>query len=517
MYPILILRSEIICLILLLFTAVIVKRYGIRKSNRSFALLLTFAIIHVVFDGITVYTVNQTDTIPTVVNNICHILFYLSALAFSSEFLLCTFRICMPAKKQKQQTIISYALFALYVVCLPFLKIEYTLGNGSYSSAGSAAYMGYACAFINFICAFIVMVISRKKIQTNVVKTLFPVTFVAIIIVVAQVFVRELLFTGAAVTICTLGFFFSDVNPTQVVQQKIAKDSVDSFKTKSDFDKDIIKFNEVFNEDKTKRFIIVRCAIDNIMDVNNNFGHNEGDNYISLCLNTASKTLTNCTELYRASGSEFNAIYIDKDEETVKKDLSSLKTSIKISASSMQYKPSVSAGYAVSSETHNGLEEVVAAAEFSLYKSKEASKNGADLIDDTTEGISINITGLSDYMFDAMCIGNGNDYPYILNVKTNVMRIPPKWQEEFGIANAIMYDLATVWINHIHPDDRQAFIDDFTATMAGKQEKHDCWYRSMDKNGVYVKCHCQGGLFKNDAGIQLFAGHMSTHGPVDNQ
>ena len=59
----LILREEIVCLIILIYLAFISRTYRMGKDGRLFNLILSFAIAHVILDGITVWTVNHTDTV----------------------------------------------------------------------------------------------------------------------------------------------------------------------------------------------------------------------------------------------------------------------------------------------------------------------------------------------------------------------------------------------------------------------------------------------------------------------
>ena len=80
MYPILILRAEFVCLVLLIFLLFTSKAYKLEKNSRSFSKLLLFAIAHVVFDIITVLTVNNTGVVPNYINWIAHAIFYITAI-----------------------------------------------------------------------------------------------------------------------------------------------------------------------------------------------------------------------------------------------------------------------------------------------------------------------------------------------------------------------------------------------------------------------------------------------------
>ena len=517
MHLALLIRSEIFCLILLLFLQIISKRYRKASNDKSFYILLTIALAHMVLNIAASTVVFITDfentrSISYIVTIAIFVLFYLSVVVFSSEYLRYTLKLINP--NDKSILVKSYIVAAVFMIALPFLKIEFEQVGGTYISSGMAPVACSAVAVLDFIYSFGLMILNRKKIKENVMDVLFPISFVAIGLVLVQAFVSELLSTGMAITLVTIGFFFSSENSGSIFQQKNMIDGISKFKTNADFKNDLEQFNQEFAANKTSKFIIARASMDNLMEINSTLGHPYGDECINVVLDSAIASLTNATKVYRTTGAELTAIYRDKNEDVVKSDLATFRTALKIKSTNLKFTPAVSMGYAVSSETHNNLEEVINAADFSLLQNKEDVNSGSDILD--VKGVSINITGLDNYMFDAMTILNDEDHPYVLNLKTNVMRITPKWKEEFGIASDIMYDLPTVWINHIHPDDRQGFIDDFTATVVGKQKEHNKKYRSMNKDGVYIKCFCHGAVYKNEDGVQLFAGHMKTYGPVED-
>ena len=148
MYPILILREEIVCFIILIFLAFISRAYRMGRDGRIFNRMLTFAMMHVIFDIYTVWTVNHTDTLP-VINDIAHVIFYLSAILFANEFLVYTINLFYPEKTKKWHwlSLIPIGLYVLLLL-LTVLKIEYEELNGTRASVGSAAIAGFGLAFL---------------------------------------------------------------------------------------------------------------------------------------------------------------------------------------------------------------------------------------------------------------------------------------------------------------------------------------------------------------------------------
>ena len=71
------LRMEIALFVVVAFVAYIYfsaeKKYS--QLHSTFSVLLVVTLIHLIFDGVTVYTVNHLETVPRLLNDICHRLF----------------------------------------------------------------------------------------------------------------------------------------------------------------------------------------------------------------------------------------------------------------------------------------------------------------------------------------------------------------------------------------------------------------------------------------------------------
>ena len=70
-------RMEIALFLVLAFVAMnyftAERRYS--QLHRTFALLLVTVLVNLVFDGVTVYTVNHLDAVPELLNEILHRIF----------------------------------------------------------------------------------------------------------------------------------------------------------------------------------------------------------------------------------------------------------------------------------------------------------------------------------------------------------------------------------------------------------------------------------------------------------
>ena len=195
MNPVLILRTEIVCLILLVYLTFVSRSFRVGKDGRLFNLILTFSMIHVIMDGFTVWTVNHLSETPHWVNDVFHIVFYLSAMLFSAEILTYVANLCYPSLTNKIRVAADCAV-GLYLAALlaGLLHIEYESFNGTNASAGSAPTAGFALCFLFFLAAIVMILLNYRRIGKHIRMMLLPMLFLLIAVEVTQLFIKEFLF-----------------------------------------------------------------------------------------------------------------------------------------------------------------------------------------------------------------------------------------------------------------------------------------------------------------------------------
>lgn len=505
-----ILREEILCLITLIFLLFTSRSYRLGKDGRPFSRLITYATLHIIFDIVTVVTVNNQEFIAPWVNKTVHVIFYITAILFSIEIFNYVIKACYPRLKQVFYNL-GIALCAIYLAVIPFLKIEYIdTGRGTWSSSGTAAYVGYAIAFLLFFTALILCIINFKKMSRSFKIALFPMLLILLIADSLQIFFKEILFTGGAITIVTVGFFFSLENPVHVLERKVMTDALTGVRSRHSYEEDLRSSEEKFRKDNSLKYTFVFCDINALKRVNDRFGHDEGDRYISLVASALGRKLKNAKKLYRIGGDEFLAAYENTDNEIVVSEINSLQSSVKDAGRNKSYETSVAVGYASTNENSKSLLDVIKMADYSMYRNKNKMKASSSGYGEVTR---LNVSGLTDRVFDAMCSSNDLSYPYITNLDTGVTRISRSWMEFFRLEDEFYADFNSVWINYIHPNDRDKFLNDIRDTFEGRKKYHDCTYRALAPNGKYVKCTCHGAIYKGMNGENdMFSGYVINHG-----
>ncbi len=515
MYPLLIVREEIVCLIILLFLWINGRYYQMGKDHDSFQRMLAYAIGHVAFDIVTVLTVNNLDKVPEWFNYVAHVIFYLLAILFSQEFLCYVIALSYEKRIQKKSRIVSSGLLIAYILLLPVLPIVYLQGNGTNYSLGPAAFVGYGLAMVFFIGSGMLLVVHRKKLAPHVRMALIPMLAVMVTAECIQIAVPELLITGGAATVVTVGFFFSLENPADVFKQKLLIDALTGVKSRHSYEMDIQQMEAEYARDRNARFGLVFCDINNLKAVNDERGHLEGDAYIGHIAQILMKDLQGAESIYRMGGDEFLAVYRDADEADIRREADRVHADCEAMSGETPYRMSVAIGYAVSGREYATLRDVLRVADYLMYKNKAEMKRAAAFL--SGDGQKLNITGLTDRIFDVFAATGGRNYLTLGNLSTNVSRWSKSAVDYFGLPGEFIFDSATVWMEYIHPDDRADYWADISDVFSGAKKNHDMEYRVRNKRGEYVICTCRGTILKGKNGEpDMFAATLINHGIAES-
>lgn len=125
---------------------------------------------------------------------------------------------------------------------------------------------------------------------------------------------------------------------------------------------------------------------------------------------------------------------------------------------------------------------------------------------------------LENKLFDLFSAASEDIYMYVCDMKRDYSRWSKNTVEVFGVSE-YAYRNGELWMEHIHPDDREAYRLDVEAVFSGKKARHECEYRARTKNGEYVWLKCTGVVQRDENGVPaIFAGIMmrlDTHNRYD--
>lgn len=372
----LIIREEIISLIILIFIA---SYYIINKQkdkNNHFLYVILISIAHVVFDLITVITVNNRDVVPDVINRILHIIYYMTGILFGRGFYRYVLNISGLYKKRILYRLRSKVPVFLFMVLLLFLPMEYEIGKGTDYSYGPLIIIGYAIFLIYCLLCMYMILFYRNKFEKRVRRALIPMIVAMMAAVIIQAFIPELLMTGGGLTFICIGMFISLDNPDIDFKKHALWDFLTGLKNQNSYKKDLSLYKNRSKFRKKEQIIaFVVADLNNLKYINDNYGHDEGDRLITSAASVLKNNLKSASDVYRLGGDEFTAIYIDVEDSVIEKEIENCR--IECNANNEFEIPlSIAIGYARGILDENA-NEVFRLADKEMYKNKENMKQNS--------------------------------------------------------------------------------------------------------------------------------------------
>ncbi len=367
----LILREEFVCLVVITFILCYTGIYRIKTEHNTFFRILIYALGHVVFDIITVITVNNVYTVPPKLNAICHILFYAFSIAFTMAYYEYIMLLTTSNKVRKIAQIFKWIPATVFAVSAFFFPVEYVMGNGTNYSYGPLIFVGYGCFVVYCIVCFILVVTNHNKLELKKKATLYPMTGLMILVIVVQALVPELLMTSAAITFVCLGLFATFNNPAKEYREQVYWDAATGIKNKNGYKMQLEQMEKKYSKKKTRIGFVI-CDMNGLKVINDKYGHIEGDKLLRAAAGILNTHLAHAQDVYRVGGDEFVAIYISPKDEVVRADMESVRRACD------EYKDSpillsIAMGYA-SGEYSVNYKEIYNQADEEMYHNKAEIK-----------------------------------------------------------------------------------------------------------------------------------------------
>lgn len=193
------------------------------KSTRIFQFLTGAAVINILFDLITIYTVNHRDIVPESVNLAAHIIYLMSILGFI-YILFLYMRSYLEGKIEFSKTAralqtLPFVLSTLGILLLPITYVhgettDYSLGPKAYALYGSIVI--YLILILYYCLRYWEIMDEEKRMAIILAVPIF--VFVSLI----QMLIPETLLVVVASTLILLGLILSNENTEKYVDEKTA-------------------------------------------------------------------------------------------------------------------------------------------------------------------------------------------------------------------------------------------------------------------------------------------------------
>jgi len=233
-------KTQIACIIIVLFIGILYFTSTGKKTGASkrFVALLSCSFAQLVFDVLSVYTVNHLETVSPVVNRLIHI-FYMGLLEtlfyLAYRYLESMFEEEIGKRIRKYGYTLTPLILAIAgIIFLPLHYVESERSNYSYGPAAYMTYVGVA-VYLFLIIRLIIQygrLISKKKMRAIYVALLSEIP-----VAIFQIIIPDSLVTCIGIALFNLGIYMTTENPDTLLAEQLAKekqraDSANAAKTK---------------------------------------------------------------------------------------------------------------------------------------------------------------------------------------------------------------------------------------------------------------------------------------------
>lgn len=220
-------RMEIACFIVIAFMSAIYfssKREN-TKLHKTFSIFLIVSMIHLIFDGITIYTVNHMDIVSSWFNDISHrifistmvVIFYLGYRYIATLIEEDTGK---DSHSFTASTIILTVSFA-GTLFLPLIYVETPQGNYSY---GPAVFTLYISVATYLIMVFIVLCKYWKQINAKKKKVIGIAMASELFVLIYQSIYPTALISGMGLMLISLSFYLTMENPDILLVKQVQEE-----------------------------------------------------------------------------------------------------------------------------------------------------------------------------------------------------------------------------------------------------------------------------------------------------
>lgn len=268
-----------------------------------------------------------------------------------------------------------------------------------------------------------------------------------------------------------------------------------------------------------RTFFLCMYDINLLKEVNDLYGHTEGDFLIAAAARAVKAQMTPPDYLFRLSGDEFIAVFFTDDGQQVQTRIE--RALLQLSDTRRQLDKPYTMGFcygiiAVYPQDALEMKEILRLVDQKMYEQKRAyhirrAQNLAESGAGREPG-PLSFDYDKERLYDAL-VQSTDDYLYVCNMKTGVFRYSAAMVREFDLPGEVIANAAAVWGSHVHPHDKASFLESNQEITDGRTDSHLVEYRARNRRGEWVWMRCRGHLERDEDGEPvLFAGFITNLG-----
>ncbi|MGN0374334.1 MAG: response regulator [Butyrivibrio sp.] len=220
-------RMEIACFLVIAFMAVMFFSAKREKtsSHRCFSALIILSMIHLLFDGITIVTVNHLEAVPLWFNTVVHKLFIGSMTVLFYLVYRYIYLLTGEIKRlHKFIPIFAIVLSVVTLLCAVFMPIDYMETPGGNYSYGPAVNTAYISIGIYLFLSVLTLIINWKSIHKKKKIAIAISIGVELLLSLYQLFNPLSLISGMGIMLIILSFYLTLENPDIVLVNQVQEE-----------------------------------------------------------------------------------------------------------------------------------------------------------------------------------------------------------------------------------------------------------------------------------------------------
>jgi len=280
------------------------------KINRMFILTVYVVLLQLIFESLTCVMNKQPGEAMFVLSNIFHVFLFLTAPTLTFIWLILIKNVVIPYEKITKPWIFVLAapliVNTIIVLLSPFLGLVFSIEAGNIYQRGPLFYLASAITYYYMVLAIIGILVNRKKILKNEFSLFIVIALLPIIGgIVQSVAYGVLLMWSSAAFALVIGYIF--------LQQRIVHlDALTGCWSRES----LLYFLSVMMRVKDKNcFGAIYFDINKLKDINDKYGHLEGDRAIRRVAGIVKKELRMTDIFARMGGDEF-VVLLDSEEDS---------------------------------------------------------------------------------------------------------------------------------------------------------------------------------------------------------
>lgn len=221
------LRMEIACFLILAFVAFVYfsAQREQTKLHKTFSILLVVVLVHLVFDGITIYTVNHLDCVPVLLNDIFHRVF-IGTMILVEYLFYEHISFIVEDETGEHGHFRKFAKIYLFIaeILILVLPIYYKVTPQGNYEAGIHVSVAYVSVAIYILLCVSTLAHYWKRIHRKKKVAIATALGIEVMVSVLQGFNGSWLISGMGITLMTLSFYLTVENPDVLLLEQVREE-----------------------------------------------------------------------------------------------------------------------------------------------------------------------------------------------------------------------------------------------------------------------------------------------------